>query len=139
MFTKQVAGELTRTAKVCALFCLVVGFCVGERSCRPVYVLTGSQSGLLWSDKDAPHPPFTGPVKMLSPTPHQCAALFIPRCCGVFQRARNQLFMRLLHLLNVQSAYKRGGTGTGNSHFLKFWSFPDEDAQTKWRPKPAAA
>ena len=42
-------------------------------------------------------------------------------------------------LLNVQSAYKRSGTGTANSHFLRFWSLPDKDAQTKWQPKPAAA
>ena len=31
-------------------------------------------------------------------------------------------------LLNVQSAYKRGGTGTGNSHFLRFSSLPDKDS-----------
>ena len=43
--------------------------------------------------------------------------------------------------LNVQSPYKRGGTGTGNSYFytvctfLMFGALPVvKDAQTKWRP-----
>ena len=61
--------------EVC-VFCLVLGFCVGERSFRPVYVLTGLQSGLLWNDNDAPYPPFTVTVKILSPTPHRFSPFY---------------------------------------------------------------
>ena len=35
--------------------------------------------------------------------------------------------------------YKRGCTGTGKFLFLRFWSLPDEDALTKWRPKQTPA
>ena len=56
--------------------------------------------------------------------------LIIPRT-----RKRGRPGFRLL----VQSAYKRGGTGTGNSYFLRFLSLTDNNAQTKWGPKPATA
>ena len=56
------AAELTRMAEVCIFFVwlwvsVYVGICLDQ------FVLAGSQSGLLSSDKDAPHLPFTGPVK----------------------------------------------------------------------------
>ena len=35
----------------------------------------------------------------------------------------------------MKSAYKRGCTVTGNSHFLTFLRLLDKDAQTKWRPQ----
>ena len=65
VYTQQLECDLTHTAEVCGCF-------VCEPSCTPVYVLTGSQSGLLWNDKDTSHPSFAGPVKKLSPAPHRC-------------------------------------------------------------------
>ena len=40
-----------------------------------------------------------------------------------------------LPFLNVKSAYKRGCTVTGNSHFLTFLRLLNKDTQTKWRPQ----
>ena len=35
----------------------------------------------------------------------------------------------------MKSAYKRGCTATGNSHFLTLLRLLDKDAQTKWQPQ----
>ena len=44
-------------------------------------------------------------------------------------------FTKSTTFLNVKSAYKRGCTVTGNSHFLTFLRLLNKDAQTKWRPQ----
>ena len=108
VYTQPVHVLQPRFIVLCLLMC-----CRGcKRSFHPVFVLASGQRALLWWCKNAGHPPLTRQTKILSSAPHRCRPFYT----AVLPTFPGHYIIYIIYMptarLNVQLAYKRGGTGT---------------------------